>query len=114
MGVQLQRIHLTDCRDAINSHGVVSTRIELSLQRLQVFSAEMPLQDLKALVVCKANCQIAGIAQWHQVIAAMPLVVVEHHRRFPGWIVQEDPEARWAKALYRRIVSGRSRSCLSA
>jgi len=108
MGIQLQHIHLADGRDAINSYGVGSDWVELCLKGLQVFSSEMPLQHLKALGVSKASRQVAGIAKGHQVIAAMPLVVIEDHRRFPVWIVQEDPGARRPKALRqfnRRVLA---------
>ncbi len=62
MRMQLQRIHLTDGRDVINSQGLGSDRVELHLQGLQVFSIEMPMQDLITLGFSKASCEFAGIA----------------------------------------------------
>ena len=91
MGIKFQRVHLADGHDALYSNGVGSVWVELCLQRLQVFSAEMPLQDLTALGVSKASRQVASIAQWYQVIASVPLVVIEDHWRLPAWIVQENP-----------------------
>ncbi len=59
MGIQLQRIHLADGRDVINSQGLRSDWVELPLQ---VFSIEMPIQDLITLGVSKASYEFAGSA----------------------------------------------------
>ena len=91
MRIKLQRLCLADGNDALYSNGVRSVRVELCLKCLQVFCAEIPLQDLSALRVSKASCQVVSIAQWYQVIASVALVVVEDHWRLPAWIVQENP-----------------------
>ena len=90
MGIKFQRVHLADGHDALYSNGVESVWVELCLQRLEVVCTEMPLQDLSALGVSKTSCQVASIAQWYQVIASVPLVVIEDHWRLPAWIVQEN------------------------
>ena len=89
--VELKGFHLADGRHRVDSERMGCHRVELALKGLQLVCAEVPLKHLKALGMGKTSGLVAGKAQRHQVMAAVALVVVEHHGLLPGRVEQQDP-----------------------